>query len=167
MANILTPFEAAIVLRCNETDANMLALLPGVDAYLKQATGRDWAKENPVPEEARNAARMLLVLWQENPAMQGSVPSQSFGLIACISQLAAMALNTSEIHGQNGARSCKLRTALAGDTVASVIGLVGVTGDQSAAFEDVISEDGYIQQISASDLSHAVFRVKLIPPGEL
>lgn len=168
MANILTAIEAAVVLRCNENDANMLAILPGIDAYLKRATGKDWAKEVPIPDEAKNAARMLLVLWHENPGMISSeTASPPFGLTACITQLAALALNTREIRGRNGAGACGLISALAGDTVWSVTGLVGVVGDQSAAFENVISVDGEIQQISSADLSKKIFRVKLTPPGDL
>lgn len=41
MANILTASEASAVLRCETTDADMLALLPLVDAYIRNATGHD------------------------------------------------------------------------------------------------------------------------------
>lgn len=94
----LTPTEAATVLRCDESDPNMLMLLPLVDAYLANATGMDWA-EDPyeVPNEAKSAARMLLVMWHENPAMVGMPQSSlGFGLAAVLMQLKALALELEE-----------------------------------------------------------------------
>ena len=93
MANILTAAEAATVLRCETTDADMLALLPLVDAYVKNATGRDWAIDNPIYPEAKAAARILITLWHENPGMLSSgMSSLSWGLSACLAQLEAKAL---------------------------------------------------------------------------
>lgn len=95
---ILETSEAATVLRCAEDDPNMLDLLPLVDTYLANATGYDWA-EDPceIPMEAKSAARMLLVMWHENPAMIG-MPGSSlgFGLAAVLMQLKALALEISE-----------------------------------------------------------------------
>lgn len=168
MANILTAAEASVVLRCEVTDPNMLALLPAIDAYVKRATGHDWAKENPIPDEARNAARMLLVLWHENPAMTGAEPqSLGFGLAACLTQLMAMALRYIEFHGRDGAGGVTMVGANAGDTITTLVGLIGATGDQRASFESVISISGQIQQVSDTDLSKTLFRVHLTPPGEL
>ena len=164
MANILTASEAANVLRCDATDPAMLAILPGIDAYLKRATGRDWSKDNPVIEEAKSAARMLLVLWHENPGMisQG-MSNLNFGLSSALVQLEAIALNYFNIVGHSNAGYIELAAARKGDTVSSVTGLIGVSGDQSAAFETTISVNGYIQQISTSDLSDKWFRVHLVP----
>lgn len=92
MANILTAAEAANTLRCDETDPAMLDLLPSVDAYIRMATGRDWAADNPVRAEAKSAARMLLTMWHENPAMLGQAGSLSFGLQAALLQLETLAL---------------------------------------------------------------------------
>lgn len=90
---ILTLTEAANVLRTAENDPAMLDLLPGVDAYIQQATGRDWAADNPVRPEAKSAARMLLVLWHENPGMVGQgITSLTYGLRAVLVQLKALAL---------------------------------------------------------------------------
>src|SRR3972149_2124307 len=75
-AHILTEEEAAIVLRCAEDDPNMLELLPLVDAYLFQATGRDWVADEQIRPEAKSAARMLLVQWHENP---GGIAAASGG----------------------------------------------------------------------------------------
>src|SRR3989304_10206954 len=92
MANILTAAEGANVLRCLTTDALMVDLLPAVDAYIKNATGRDWALDTTIYAEAKAAARILLTLWHENPAMIGSAGALSGGLTACLAQLEAKAL---------------------------------------------------------------------------
>ena len=95
---ILEPTEAAIVLRCAEDDPDMLNLLPLVDTYLSNATGIDWAADpNEIPLEAKSAARMLLVMWHENPAMIG-MPGSSlgFGLAAVLMQLKALAMALEE-----------------------------------------------------------------------
>lgn len=168
MANILTAAEASTVLRCEVTDPNMLALLPAIDAYIKRATGHDWAKDTTICDEAKNCARMLLVQWHENPAMTGAEPqSLGFGLAACLTQLMAMALRYIVFYGKDGAGSMTLAGAHAGDTIESLAGLIGATGDQRAAFEDVISVTGQIQQVSDTDLSETLFRVHLTPPSEL
>lgn len=92
MTNILTATEAANVLRVDPNDSVMLDLLAGVDAYIEQATGRDWAVDSTIYPEAKSAARMLLVMWYENPAMVGDVSSLSFGLRAVLTQLEALAM---------------------------------------------------------------------------
>ncbi len=168
MTNILTAAEAATILRCEADDLNVLDLLPQIDAYIKNATGHDWAADSPIHENAKNAARMLLVLWHENPGMmQGGESALNFGLRAVLVQLEAIALGYREFTGRNGAGGCILTSAEIGDTVSSLVGIIGVSGDQSAAFEEVISISGQIQQVSAEDLSSKWFRVYLISPGEL
>lgn len=93
MANILTAAEAATILRCENTDANMLLLLPQVDAYIRNATGRDWAADSPISPAAKMAARILLVLWHEDPGMMaGGQSTLSAGLTACLTQLEAYGL---------------------------------------------------------------------------
>jgi hypothetical protein len=90
---ILTSTEAAAILRCAEDDANLLMLLPQVDAYIKQATGRDWALDDPVRPEAKAAARILLVQAHEDPGGLGQAPAGlSWGLRACLTQLEALAM---------------------------------------------------------------------------
>jgi hypothetical protein len=93
---ILTASEAATVLRCSDTDANLLMLLSQIDSYLKNATGRDWTLDDPILPEAKAAARMLLVMWYENPGMIGSVTSMNFGLTAALVQLESIALELVE-----------------------------------------------------------------------
>ena len=167
MTNILTASEAAVVLRCEATDADMLALLPLVDSYIRNATGHDWAADSSIRAEAKSAARMLLVLWHENPGMINSSSGLGFGLSAALVQLEAIALRYREFAGIDGAGSIYLPGVEAGDTVATLTGLIGVSGDQSTAFETIISVDDQIQQLSTSDLSEKYYRAYLIPPESL
>lgn len=168
MANILTASEAATVLRCETTDADMLALLPAVDAYIKNATGHDWASDSSIVPEAKSAARMLLVKWHEDPGMMSNGnTSLGYGLAACLIQLEAMALRYREFFGRDGAGSIDLPGAAAGDSVTTLVGLVGVTGDKKTDFETMITVDGQIQQVSESDLSANVYRAFLTPIGSL
>lgn len=92
MANILTETEAANILRCAEDDPAMLDLLPQVDAYIAQATGRDWENDDPIPPEAKSAARMLLVRWHEDPGGMAAGAALGYGLAAVMAQLEALAL---------------------------------------------------------------------------
>lgn len=92
MANILSAAEGSTVLRCDVADANMLALLPQVDAYVKNATGRDWTLDATVRPEAKAAARMLLVRWHEDPGGMAAGSALGFGLSAILIQLEALAL---------------------------------------------------------------------------
>lgn len=73
MANILTPTEAANVLRCSEDDPLMGELLQAIDTHLESITGWNWAAENPVDQDAKSAARVLLVRWHGDPGMIGQV----------------------------------------------------------------------------------------------
>ena len=164
MANILTASEAAIVLRCEIADENMQALLPQVDSYIQQATGRDWSEDIPIHPIAKAAARMLLVMWHENPAMIGNMSSLSFGLTSTLVQLEALAMRYVTFEGLDGAGYISLPNITAGTTVQSVTGVVGATGDQSTSFETVISTDGYLHQTSTSDLSGKWYRACLVPP---
>lgn len=93
MANILTAAEAANILRCETDDALMLDLLEQVDAYINNATGRDWTLDNPIEPSAKSAARILLVQAHEDPgAMAQPADAMSWGLSANLVQLEALAL---------------------------------------------------------------------------
>ena len=164
MANILTAQEAAAVLRCAVDDDNMLDLLPLVDAYLENASGRDWTGDTPIQSSAKAAARMLLVRLHEDP---GNLAAQPFGLglAAALTQLEALALRYFTYSGQAGAGPITLAGAHVGDSVASVTGRVGASGDQSAAFEALITVEGQIQQLSAADLSEKWYTAHLVPPA--
>lgn len=163
MANILTTAEAANVLRCAETDANMIDLLPMVDGYIVRATGHDWTGDDPVAPEAKAAARMLLVRWHEDPGGMAAGAALHHGLLAALSQLEGLALRYKRFAGRNGAGAISVPGAQAGDTVTALIGLIGVTGDQSANFESVITIDGEIQQTATGDLSDYWYQVHLTP----
>lgn len=168
MPNILTAAEAANVLRCEATDVVMLQLLPQVDTYIRNATGHDWASDTSILPEAKSAAQMLLVMWYENPAMvAGGISSLNFGLNAALTQLEAIALGYKEFEGISSAGYISLPGVKEGDTVETLVGIIGVSGDQSASFESVISQDGYIKQLSGSDLSDKWFRAYIKTPGEL
>ena len=108
MANILSEEEAAAILRCDADDPNMLQLLPQVDAYIKNATGVDWAPEDDSYEEARPeakaAARMLLVRWHEDPGGMASGSSAlGVGFNAAIMQLKALVLELEEAAEEDSA----------------------------------------------------------------
>jgi len=168
VANILTAAEAANVLRCDATDAAMLQLLPLVDSYLRDATGHDWTADATIHATAKAAAQMLIVMWYENPGMLGQgISPLNFGLTAALTQLEAIALQYKSFPGRTGAGPCTQIGVRVGDTVISLIGLIGATGDQHTAFETVITVDDEIQQISTSNLSANWYRARLVSPESL
>ena len=97
--SILTPTEAATVLRCEIDDQNMLDLLDPVDAYIENATGWQWSQDSEISASAKSAARMLLVQWFENPAQTGSEydVALTFGLNSVLLQLKAEAVRLKEL----------------------------------------------------------------------
>ena len=91
MANILTTAEASNCLRCDLTDPTMLDLMPLVDAYIKNATGYDWASDVTVNPVAKSAARIILAMWHANPGMLASGESPLiYGLSSVLIQLEAI-----------------------------------------------------------------------------
>jgi hypothetical protein len=150
MTNILTPTEGSQFVRTEATDAVMLALLPMVDEYLYNATGHEWNTDSTINPTAKLAAGMLLVSWYDNPGQVGQAVSG-----APLVQLEAEALKYRkyQFEGRDGAGAISLPGAYTGDVVIKLIGVYGVSGSQTASFEATISEDGQIQQSSASDLS--------------
>ena len=90
--SILTQEEASNILRCAQDDPKMIVLLPQVDAYIHQATGRDWSEDDPVHAGAKSAARMLIVRAYEDPgALSLTADGISFALPAVLLQLETMA----------------------------------------------------------------------------
>jgi hypothetical protein len=144
----------------------MLDLLPIVDGYIRQATGHDWAADAPVIAQAKAAARVLLVRWFEDP---GALAGQAltFGQAALLVQLESLALRYKQFQGLTGAGAIELPGANVGDTVNSLVGKIGVSGDQSALFETVITVVDQIQQVSASDLSENWYQAYLVPVSAL
>jgi len=164
MANILTTAEAAAVLRCLTTDPDMLALLPLVDSYIKNATGHDWTADSPIEPTAKNYARLLLTRWHESPAMLGQgITAIEAGLRDVSIQLDVLAMRYKTFEGLSGTGYIQIDGVSAGDTVSSVTGVQGVSGDQAASFETVISEDSYILQVATSDLSSKWFKALITP----
>lgn len=165
MTNILTAQEAANVLRCETTDPLMANLLDAIDLYIKTATGRDWAGDTTINAVAKSAARMLLVMWYENPGMvsTGDNSSLSYGIRAVLQQLEVEASRYANFAGLSGAGSIALPGARVGDTVVSLVGVIGVTGDKHTDFESYITVDDQIQQTSTSDLSANYYRAYLKP----
>jgi len=168
VANILTAQQAANALRTTTTDARLLDLLPQVDLYIQNSTGRDWTQDDTKNAVAVSAATMLLVQWFENPSMVGTEGGSSYGLTAALAMLEAEALKYWKhvISGCNGAGSIPLPGAEIGDDVISLVGIYGVSGDQAAGFESVISVRGSIQQTSGSDLSGNVYVVITKSPAD-
>lgn len=163
--NILSREEAATVLRCAQDDADMINLLPLVDRYIEQATGRDWSQDTLIRPEAKSAARMLLVRWHEDPGGMAAGDTLGPGIRAVLTQLEALALRYRIFEGNSSAGYIYLPGVHEGDTVSSVVGIQGLTGDQSANFETVISEDNYLYQSSGSNLDEKFFRALIIPLG--
>lgn len=95
--SILTVYEASKYLRCAEDDPKMIELLPQVDEYIRQATGRDWSEDNLIDQSAKSAARMLIVRAFEDPgALVLPADGISFGLPAVLLQLELKAAEMSE-----------------------------------------------------------------------
>jgi hypothetical protein len=166
MTNILTAAEAANFVRTDAADAVMTQLLPLVDQFVQNATGRDWSADSPIDNAAKAAAGMLLVLWYDNPGQSGEENSLPFGLTNVLTQLEAKALRYRkyQFYGANGAGSILLPGALVGDDVISLVGVYGATGNQATNFESEISLEGYLQQSSGSDLSEKLYVVILKSP---
>jgi hypothetical protein len=145
----------------------MLQLLPLVDDYIKTATGRDWTIDSTINSTAKAAAQILITLWHENPALIGNEGTLPGGLAACLAQLEAKARYYYTFEGLDGAGYVELSDAREGDTVVTLTGRVGSSGDQSSKFESIISEDRYIRQTSSEDLSEKWFTAYLKPPQEM
>jgi hypothetical protein len=165
MANILTAPEAANFLRSTADDAVMLQFLPLVDQYLQQATGHDWAADAEVHDTAKLAAGMLLTYWYDNPGMVGQAPGTLSGSLVAL-EAEALKYRKYEFEGMNGAGSISLPGARTGDDVIKLVGVYGVTGDQSGKFEATISVDDQIQQTDAGDLSENQYVVVLKHPAD-
>lgn len=168
MTNLLTTTQASNALRVATSDSRMADLLPLVDRYIRDATGRDWTADATIHPTAMSAATMLLVQWYDNPSMIGMDGSLSHGLTAALTQLEAEALKYRkyQFNGASGAGGISIPGALEGDDVISLVGVYGVSGSQTASFESEISEEGYIQQTSSSDLSDNLYVVILKSPKD-
>lgn len=169
MTNLLTPNEAANYLRTEPNDPSMLMLLPAVDQFVQRATGRNWTADTSVHPLAKAAAGMLLVQWYDQPAMVGNDQVMPFGLLNVLAQLEAEALKYRKysFEGANGSGFVCIPVAQEGDSVLSLTGIsAGYTGDQSALFESVVSEEGFLKQLDSTDHSEHWFVVILKNPAD-
>lgn len=168
MTSILTSTEAANALRVASSDARLADLLPQVDRYIQSATGYDWTTDAEINPLAKAAATMLLVMWFDNPSMIGSEGSLPHGLTFALGQLEAEALKYRkyEFEGAAAAGDIYLQGARMGDEVVKLVGIYGLSGDQSAKFEAEISDSGYIAQTYNGDLSDNLFVVFLKSPKD-
>lgn len=148
MPNTLTAAEAANFIRSTATDAVMLQYLPLIDQYLLNATGHDWASDGTIHPTAKLAAGMLLCYWYDNPSAIGQAPET---VASQMTQLEAEALKYRKIEfsGSDSAGAVYLPGARVGDSVVKLIGVYGLSGNQSAKFESVISEENQIAQLQA------------------
>lgn len=96
---ILTDQEAREILGYDDPTQEMPArvtpiLLPAVDNFLKDATGKDWGALTEayaaIDPTAKMAAAVLLVRWFDDPGQIGQVSDA--GILALIGQLEAKAL---------------------------------------------------------------------------
>lgn len=165
MTNILTDTEAADYVRTDATDTAMLQLLDQVDAYIKRATGRDWAADTVIHPLAKTAASILLIAWYDDPTQMGMGPQNVGGALMQL-EAEAMKYRKYTFFGLNGTGSIALSGAFEGDDVVKLVGVHGVSGDQSASFESEISDDGYIDQTSGSDLSANQYVAILKSPSD-
>jgi hypothetical protein len=102
---ILTSDEAYQALDYNSADELPLKvtsiILPAVDDYLKNATGKDWgaltATYTVIDPLAKQVAAVLLVRWLNNPDMVGQVIDAP--VLALIAQLEAKYLVEVQANG--------------------------------------------------------------------
>lgn len=119
MTNILTAVEASRVVMVDPTDERLADVLPQVDSYIQQATGRDWTQDDPINPVAKRAARLQLALTYDLGAMQ---PSQinilRSGLICALTQLESMEVGSSALQDINSASYVEdMETYLASDAL--------------------------------------------------
>lgn len=168
MANLLTSSEAADILRTTTDDPNMLLLLPQIDAFIRDATGRDWTADSSIHGTAKAAARMLLVMWYENPGMVGNGETLSYGITAALGQLESIAMRRRKaiFYGREGAGAIVVSDLQVGDQVISLVTLYGGSGSAASSFESVVSVNGQIQQTATDDFSERLYQVEVISAAD-
>lgn len=165
MSNILTDDEAADWVRTDATDTAMLNLLNPVDAYIKQATGRDWGADAVIHPIAKAAAGILLTAWYDDPGQIGASPSRAAGVLLAL-EAEGLKYRKYTFYGANGAGSISLPGARVGDVVQSLVGVYGVSSDQSSKFESTVSVADALQQTDGSDLSENIYVAVLKNPAD-
>lgn len=91
---ILTSQEAAKMLRlANSYDYPQFdIILPFVEDFIKTATGRDWAMDNPIDPTAKMLASALAARWFDDPGQMGNISDNDIGVKSLVGQLHAKAL---------------------------------------------------------------------------
>lgn len=165
MANILTPSEAADYVRTEQSDTVMLMLMDQVDAYIKSATGRDWAADTVKNPLAKMCAGIILTAWYDDPSQMGMGPQNATNALMQL-EVAALKYRKYTFFGSSSAGSIYLPGAKEGDDVIKLVGVHGVSGDQTAKYESEISEENAIEQTYGGDLSEYIFVVILKSPAD-
>lgn len=103
----------------------------------------------------------------EFPGQPGTSSGRSSALMLdgfCIaSNRMAVPFIVKAANGLNGAGGVAIANTQPGDTVVSVTGLSGASGDASSSFESTVSVAGQVQQTSASNLSGNVYLFVVFP----
>ena len=168
MTNILTADQAANFIRSVNTDPVMLQLLPLIDKFVERATGRDWTQDATKHPLAIMSAGMLLVQWYDNPSQMGTSLSLPSGVDSTLAQLEAEGLRYRkyEFRGITGTGYINLPGAKFGDQVISLVGIYGVSGDQSANFESAIQYDDSLKQLTTANNYWNRYAIILKSPGQ-
>lgn len=98
---ILTMLEAAELLDYESAEDMprkvMTVLVPAINSFIRNATGKDWSKDSEVDPVAKMCAGILLVRWFEDPGQVGKVSDA--GLLAVVGQLSARAAKEGQVDG--------------------------------------------------------------------
>ncbi len=143
----------------------MAMLLPLVDSYIENATGRDWTQDASISDTAKSAAGILLIAWYDDPSLTGQASPGVYGPLVQL-EAEAVKYRKYQFNGSNGAGPVQLTGALIGDVVQKLIGVYGSSGSQIAKFESTITVEGEIQQINPGDLSENIYVVILKSPAD-
>jgi hypothetical protein len=165
MTNILTAAEAAKFVRTDDSDPIVAMLLPQVDSYIENATGRDWTQDGTILDTAKSAAGILLVAWYDDPSLTGQATPGVYGPLVQL-EAEARKYRKYQFYGSNGAGAVRLDGAHVGDVVQKLIGVYGSSGSQAAKFESTITAEGEIQQSDTGDLSENIYVVVLKSPAD-
>jgi len=147
----------------------MLMLLPQIDAYIEQATGRNWAADTTVRQEAKSAARMLLVRWHEDPGGMASGSSLGFGLTATLVQLEALALTleTAGVPDEALALAASIPESGATEIAVTITPVLVFNHEMDEDAEDAVSmEDADGNVVAATAALDVTGRILTITPGE-
>jgi hypothetical protein len=88
----------------DEKDVKLLDVLPQVDSYIQQATGRDWTKDSSIHAGAKAAARLYLALTYDLMSMQqNQIDALNRALTSSLTQLESIAQGMKAVDNVNSA----------------------------------------------------------------